>query len=96
MSDEVTKKIETEVAGLQDKLKDRLKQTEELGDLEQGLKKQTFSLEKTTEEHQSVSRETRNKMWWKYAKWVALIVIVIGLLALIFVRPLISSLMSLI
>jgi type VI protein secretion system component VasF len=90
MSDEVSKKIEQEVGGLKDKLQDRLKETEEIGDLESGLQKQSHKLNKTTEEHQDISRETRNRMWFKYAKWTALIVILCLLLAWFVIKPIIN------
>ncbi|EQB61328.1 synaptobrevin-related protein [Vairimorpha apis BRL 01] len=88
MSDEVTKKIESEIGGLKGKLQDRLKETEDINDLESGLEKQTFKLKKTTEEHQTISRDTKMKMWWKYAKWVAIGCIIIGLLGWIVLKPL--------
>lgn len=92
MGDEVSKKIEQEVGGLKNKLQDRLKETEEIGDLESGLQKQSHKLTKTTEEHQEVSRETRNKMWLKYAKWTAIAVIIIGLLAWFVIKPIFNAL----
>lgn len=96
MSDEVTRKIESEVGGLKSKLQDRLKETEDIGDLESGLEKQTFKLKKTTEEHQTVSRDTKRKMWWKYAKWMALICVVIGLLGWIVFKPVYRAIRNLI
>lgn len=91
MSDDVSKKIEQEVGGLKGKLQDRLKETEEIGDLESGLQKQSHKLTKTTEEHQNVSRETRNRMWLKYAKWVILIVVLCALLGWFVIKPIIGA-----
>lgn len=51
------------MGGLKSRLQDGIKETEETGVLESGLQKQYHKLTKTTEKHQDVSREIRNKMW---------------------------------
>ncbi|EOB11647.1 synaptobrevin-related protein [Nosema bombycis CQ1] len=96
MGDEVTKKIEQEVKETQDKLKDRLRETEELGDMEKGLQKQTFGLKKTTEEHQEISRGVKWKMFFKYALWIVIGLAIIGLLFMIFIRPLLKGIVGLV
>ncbi|KAH9412307.1 hypothetical protein HK407_01g02020 [Ordospora pajunii] len=69
MADSITNEIETEIQELQDVLKDELMKQRELADVEEGLLEQTFTLEKTTEEHREVASATKAKMFWKNFKY---------------------------
>lgn len=96
MSDSVADKIEEEVNALKNKVADRLKETEDLADLEGGLQKKSSGLVKTTEEHQQTSRETRNRLFFKWAKYTLILVVVIGLLIWLVFGPILKPLFSLI
>ena len=70
MADDITNEIEGEIEELQDVLKDELRKQRELADVEEGLLEQTFTLEKTTEQHREVASATKAKMFWKNFKYL--------------------------
>lgn len=86
--EDLTQKVDTELIGLQNNLKDRLKETNELGDLNQSVFKNTLSLEKHTAQLEKTSVLVKYKWMWEYAKWMIIAVIVIGLLVWIAYRML--------
>ncbi|AFM98267.1 putative synaptobrevin [Encephalitozoon hellem] len=80
MGDEVTEKIEKEVKDLQGVLKEQLKTQRDLGDLETNLKSETFTLEKTTEEHKAATEEAKKKLFWKNFKYFLIAGIIVVLI----------------
>ncbi|WUR03489.1 uncharacterized protein VNE69_05081 [Vairimorpha necatrix] len=94
MSDDLADKIEDEVNALKSKVADRLKETEDLADLEGGLHKKSSGLVKTTEEHQQTSQETRRRMFIKWAKYTIILVLVIGLLVWLVFGPILKPILS--
>ncbi|ADM11499.1 putative synaptobrevin-like protein [Encephalitozoon intestinalis ATCC 50506] len=80
MGDEVTQKIEKEVEDLQGALKEQLKAQRDLGDLETNLRSETFTLEKTTEEHKAAAEEAKKKLFWKNFKYFLIAAVVVMLI----------------
>ncbi|EEQ82921.1 hypothetical protein NCER_100287 [Vairimorpha ceranae BRL01] len=90
MSDKVTEQIEDEVNKLKSKVAERLKETEEIADLEGGLEKRSSGLVRTTEEHQQVSSDTRRRLFYKWAKYTIILALIIGLLVWIVFKPILK------
>jgi hypothetical protein len=86
MADDVTRQIEKEVNDLQVVLKDELRSQQELGNLENQLSEETFSLEKKTEEHRTVAAKTKWRMFFKAFLYYVLAGALAGILLLILYR----------
>lgn len=64
--------IDLEVNKLQDQLKTRLVESQNLSDLNQSVLKQSFKLEESTFELKKTSVKTKWKWFWEYVKWLAI------------------------
>jgi len=71
------KDIDLEVNKLQDQLKTRLVESQNLSDLNQSVLKQSFKLEESTFELKKTSVKTKWKWFWEYVKWLAIAVSVV-------------------
>lgn len=82
-NDAVTEKIDTELVTLQDTLKDRLKETNDLADLNQTVFKSSMQLEKHSVKLESSARRTKWMWLMNYAKWMIIAGILVTLLLFI-------------
>lgn len=84
--DALTEKIDTELMTLQGTLKDRLKETNDLADLNQTVFKSSMQLEKHTAQLESTARATKWKWLIKYAKWIIIACVLASLLLLFIIK----------
>jgi len=82
-NDDITAKIDAEMKELQEGLKDRLKETQELGDLGKQVSKSTFSLEEHTSTLKKSSYKLKMKKMLEYYQYI--IGGILALLLLLFV-----------
>lgn len=84
MKDDLTKKVNSELEQLQNKMRSTIQAEEERGASLQHLEKQTGELEERTHVFEEHARQTNWKMWIKAVKWyvlaaVVVVVILIGI-----------------
>lgn len=83
---DITEKIDMEVNSLQLKLKDRLREAEDLSELSKEVNQNTFSLEKHTSSLKESATKTKWKIMMEYYKYVMAFVIVILLILYLAVK----------
>lgn len=88
MSDKITSKIEIEARELKNSIKEEIATYNELGNLEKKLGEETFALKETTQEHRSVARDTKHRLWIKSAFYSIIIIIPLIILILVLYRTL--------
>lgn len=84
-NDKAIDAIENQVSMLQDKLKDRLEETQSIDSLSKKVSENTFHLERSTQNLEKTSIQTRWLMQIKLYKWYIAIGIVV-LLMLVMIR----------
>ena len=87
-NDEVMNQVDTELSVLQNNLKDRLKETNELGDLNQSVLDSTMSLEKHTAQLEHTSRLMKYKWLFEYIKWMLIAGVLLCLVGLLIYKTL--------
>lgn len=86
--DPLINQVDTELSGLQGVLKDRLKETTELGDLNQDVFKSSMKIEKHTASLEKTATQTKWKWFFEYAKWMIIAGAVITILLFILLKML--------
>lgn len=81
--DDVTAKLDEEIKGLQQGLKDRLKEAEGLGDLGKQVSRSTFSLEEHTSSLEKTSYKVKIMKALEYYKYFIIGFAIIGCILLI-------------
>lgn len=81
-NEDYLQQIDVEVVSLQNKLKTRLQQTQDLGDLNKRVLEHSFKLEESSFGLRKTAEETKWKWLIEYAKWLILAGIIIFLLLL--------------
>lgn len=81
-NEDYLQQIDVEVGNLQNKLKCRLQQAQDLGDLNKKVLEHSFKLEESTFGLRKTAEETKWKWLIEYAKWLILIGVVVFLLLL--------------
>lgn len=76
-TDEYLSQIDKEVNSLQDQLKTRLEETQNLCDLNKSVMEQSFKLDETTMGLKETSVKTKWKWLYEYGKWMLVLVIII-------------------
>lgn len=89
-NDAVMDEVDNELVMLQTTLKDRLKETTELSDLDNDVFKNTLSLEKHTSTLETTARATKWKWLFEYAKWFIIGGVIVTLLVIIILKPLLK------
>lgn len=82
MAEDVTDEVDRQVDMLQNKLKDRLKQTQDLNDLNKNVFNNALKLEKSTAKLKETSIKTKWHWFWEYLKWLSIALLVGTLLTL--------------
>lgn len=82
--------VEGELGLLQDELRERLKETAELGDLNKLTLKSSMQIEEHTAQLETTSRATKWKWLIEYAKWTALAALLVILLLWMFYKTFIK------
>lgn len=80
---DITEQIDKEVQGLQEKLKDRLKEAEDLSELNKQVSQSTFSLEQHTSSLKESAYKTKWKIMMEYYKYIIIIAAIAMLLMFI-------------
>ena len=70
MEDDLTLKVDTELQTLQNTLKDRLKETQNLSDLNEQILDSSLQLEEKTHSLHVTAKKTKWKWLMKYAKYL--------------------------
>lgn len=89
--DQYLDQIELEVSKLQGALKTRLQETQDLSDLNRKVLNQSFKLDESTSHLKKTSIKTKWKWFFKYLKWIILIVVILSILFLSVFGKLIPS-----
>lgn len=85
-SAELTEKVDKEVKMLQEKLKVRLQEAQDLGDLSQKVQKTTFTLEKHTAQLSEDATKTKWLTLLEYYKLILILCAILGLFLLMLLR----------
>lgn len=88
--DEVIVKIDAELSQLQNTLKDRLKETNDLTDLNKSVFKSSLKIEEKTSTLEKTAKETKWKWLLEYAKWMFIAGAIILLLLVLLIRTFIK------
>ncbi|KAL6121320.1 hypothetical protein NUSPORA_01787 [Nucleospora cyclopteri] len=83
--------IDSQVNMLQNKLKGRLKQTQDLSDLNTRVFKSSLKIEESTAELKETSIKTKWKWFFEYLKWLIIAFVIFGLMLLILLRLIFGS-----
>ena len=84
--DDLVNQVDLEVTKLQEKLKNRLKESQDLGDLNKRVFKSTLMIEEHTAELENTAVKTKWKWILEYWKWMAIAGAIGGILLLILFR----------
>ncbi|KAI4291704.1 hypothetical protein PAPHI01_0978 [Pancytospora philotis] len=82
-NDKLYADVDAELLSLQDTLKDRLKETNEMADLSKDVFKTSTVLKKHTEVLEETSRQTKWKWMLQYAGWAAAGIAIVALIVII-------------
>ncbi len=85
-NEDVILEVDNQVSMLQEKLKGRLKETQDLSDLSKDVFKSSLELEENTEQLKETSVKTKWKWFMEYLKWVVIAIVVISVLFLILLK----------
>ena len=85
-ADDVIKQVDMELMQLQDTLKDRLRETQDLGDLNNKVFNSSLQIEEHTAELEKTAVKTKWKWMFEHMKWLIIAGSIIGLLVLILLR----------
>ncbi|ORD97531.1 hypothetical protein A0H76_673 [Hepatospora eriocheir] len=83
MNDDLTLQVDAQVNLLQEKLKDRLKQAQDLSDLNNQVFENSLQLEETSSNLKSTSIKTKWVYLLDYLKYISIGIAIIGLLFLL-------------
>lgn len=86
MQDDALDQVNNELAALQNTLKDRLKETNDIGDVGENVFQNTLSLEKHTKSLDKTAVKTKWKWFLEYAKYIVLGVVLLLILVLILLK----------
>ncbi|OAG31885.1 hypothetical protein NEDG_00360 [Nematocida displodere] len=75
-------KVEKELAGAQDDLKEAIHAEKERGASASELKQQSIDLEGSLTDFEKESAAAKNRIWWKSAKWMLIAGIFVSLILL--------------
>ena len=85
-NDDTIKEVDDQVNMLQHKLKDRLKQTQDLSDLNTKVFKSTMKIEKSTAKLKETSIKTKWYWFWEWLKWASIAFVIATVLILILLK----------
>lgn len=88
--DVLVEQVENELDRLQDQLKDRLKQANDLSDLNKHVMTSSLTIEKHTEKLEKTSTKVKWKWLLQYMKWTIILVLIIFLLLFILYKAFIK------
>lgn len=93
-TDEYLCQIDAEVHNLQDQLKTRLEETQNLCDLNKSVMEQSFKLDETTVDLKKTSVKAKWKWLFEYGKWLLILGVMITLFLLYFFKSFIPNMKS--